>query len=47
MSRHFDTIFRGGTLVNHDGIGSADIGIIKGRIAAIGSLLSDTADNDV
>ncbi|MAN76316.1 MAG: dihydroorotase [Rhizobiales bacterium] len=47
MSRHFDTIFRGGTLANHDGIGSADIGIIKGRIAAIGSLLSDTADNDV
>eukprot|EP00873_Tetraselmis_striata_P032620 jgi/Tetstr1/452884/TSEL_039920.t1 len=47
MSRHFDTIFRGGTLVNHDGIGSADIGVIKGRIAAIGSLLSDTADNDV
>lgn len=47
MSRHFDTIFRGGTLVNHDGIGSADIGVIKGRIAAIGSLLSDTADNEV
>lgn len=45
MSRHFDTILAGGTLVNHDGIGSADIGIIKGRIAAIGSLAADTADN--
>jgi dihydroorotase len=47
MSRHFDTIFAGGTLVNHDGIGSADIGIIKGRIAAIGSLTTETADNIV
>ncbi len=47
MSRHFDTIFRGGTLVNHDGIGSADIAVSKGRIAAIGSLLADTADKEV
>lgn len=47
MSRHFDTILAGGTLVNHDGIGSADIGIIKGRIAAIGSLLPDQADNTI
>ena len=47
MSRHFDTIFRGGTLVNHDGIGSADIGVDKGRIAAIGSLTADTADTVV
>ncbi len=44
MSRHFDTIFAGGTLVNHDGIGSADIGVIKGRIAAIGSLATETAE---
>ncbi|WP_196259577.1 dihydroorotase [Pelagibacterium limicola] len=44
MSRHFDTIFAGGTLVNHDGIGSADIGVIKGRIAAIGALTTDTSD---
>lgn len=47
MSRHFDTILAGGTLVNHDGIGSADIGIIKGRIAAIGSLSSQTADKTI
>ncbi|WP_116653040.1 dihydroorotase [Pelagibacterium sediminicola] len=47
MSRHFDTILAGGTLVNHDGIGSADIGIIKGRIAAIGSLSSHTADKTI
>ncbi|HWJ86513.1 MAG TPA: dihydroorotase [Pelagibacterium sp.] len=47
MSRHFDTIFRGGTLVNHDGIGSADIGVIKGRIAAIGSLATETADIEI
>ncbi|WP_127144703.1 dihydroorotase [Pelagibacterium montanilacus] len=47
MSRHFDTILRGGTLVNHDGIGGADVGIIKGRIASIGALLNDTADEVV
>jgi len=34
----FDAIYRGGTLVNHDGIGERDIGIRKGRIAAIGAL---------
>lgn len=47
MSRHFDTIYSGGTLVNHEGIGGADIGIIKGRIAAIGSLTHDSADERI
>jgi len=34
----FDVIFRGGTIVNQDGSGLADIGIRDGRIAAIGDL---------
>jgi dihydroorotase len=34
----YDLIIRGGTLVNHDGIGSGDVAVRDGRIAAIGSL---------
>jgi dihydroorotase len=34
----FDLILRGGSVVNHDGIGERDIGIRNGRIAALGSL---------
>ena len=32
----YDTIFKNATLVNQDGEGGADIGIIQGRIAALG-----------
>ncbi|MGL4636970.1 MAG: dihydroorotase [Beijerinckiaceae bacterium] len=38
MAQTFDTIFKGGIVVNHDGIGQRDIGVINGKIAAIGSL---------
>jgi dihydroorotase len=38
MSRTFDLVLRGGTLVNHDGVGARDIGIMGGRIAEIGDL---------
>ncbi len=31
----FETIFKNGTLVNHDGIGKADIGVRNGRIATL------------
>jgi dihydroorotase len=34
----FDTLLKGGTVVNHDGVGIRDVGIKNGRIAAIGSL---------
>lgn len=34
----YDMIVRGGTVVNHDGIGSADVGVIGGKVAAIGDL---------
>jgi dihydroorotase len=35
---HYDTIFKHGTVVNHDGIHRADIGVAGRRIAAIGDL---------
>ena len=38
MNQHFDTILKSGTVVNQDGEGVRDIGIVGGRIAAIGSL---------
>ena len=38
MSVTYDLIFRRGTIVNHDGIGEADIAVKDGRIAAIGDL---------
>ncbi len=34
----FDLLLKGGTLVNHDGVGARDIGIRAGRIAEIGDL---------
>ncbi len=38
MPQTYDLLVKGGTLVNHDGIGPRDIGILDGRIRAIGSL---------
>ena len=38
MPATYDLLLKGGTLVNHDGIGQRDIGIAGGRIAALGSL---------
>ncbi|KEC55452.1 dihydroorotase [Bartonella koehlerae] len=38
MFKTFDTIFKGATVVNHDGIGKRDIGVTNGRIAEIGDL---------
>src|ERR1700755_3035989 len=43
MTQRFDTILKSGTVVNQDGEGVRDIGVIDGRIAAIGSLASDAA----
>ena len=41
---HYDAIFKNGTIVNQDGPHTADIGVRAGRIAALGSLTTDTAD---
>ena len=38
MSMTCDLVFRGGTIVNHDGTGLADVAVKDGRIAAIGDL---------
>jgi dihydroorotase len=43
MSASFDCVVKGGTVVNHDGIGVRDIGIRTGRIAAIGNLSAASA----
>jgi len=43
----YDVIFQNGTVVNQDGTGSADIGVQKGTITAIGDLDSATANNVV
>ncbi len=43
MPETFDLLIKGGTLVNHDGIGKADIGVREGKIAAIGTLASQNA----
>ena len=44
MSGTFDLILKGGTVVNQDGIGKADIGIRAGKIAEIGDLSARQAD---
>ena len=38
MNHTYDLVFRGGTIVNQDGTGKADIAVKDGRIAAIGDL---------
>lgn len=38
MAQAFDVLIKGGTVVNHDGIGQRDVGVTGGRIAAIGQL---------
>jgi dihydroorotase len=43
MSETFDCIVKGGTLVNHDGMGQRDIGIRDGKIAAIGTFAQSSA----
>ena len=45
MAKTFDLILRGGVVVNHDGAGARDIGVIDGRIAEIGvSASADASD---
>src|SRR5450432_2303673 len=38
MPQTFDLLLRGGAVVNQDGIGERDIGVLDGRIAEIGDL---------
>jgi dihydroorotase len=43
MPQTFDLLLKGGTVVNHDGRGVRDVGVVGGRIAAIGDLASASA----
>jgi dihydroorotase len=43
MAATYDLILKGGTVVNHDGVGQRDVGVRDGRIAAIGDLLQASA----
>lgn len=43
MSTTFDLLLRGGTVVNQNGVGTADVGVRAGRIAAIGDLTRASA----
>ncbi|MEO5322275.1 dihydroorotase [Mesorhizobium sp. CC13] len=47
MATSFDLILKGGTVVNHDGIGLRDLGVTKGRIAAIGDLTAASAGETI
>ena len=47
MQLRFDLLIRGGTVVNHDGIGVRDIGIRDGRIAGLGSFAADAAAENI
>lgn len=47
MATTFDLLLRNATLVNHDGIGKADVGVRGGRIAAVGDLAAGTAAEEL
>ena len=47
MTRSFDMILKGGTVVNHDGAGARDVGVIAGRIAALGDLSQASAGETI
>lgn len=44
---HYDTIFKHGTIANHDGIHRGDIGVTAGRIAGLGDLSAASAGETV
>ena len=43
MAENFDLVFKGGTIVNQDGEGEADLGVRDDRIAEIGSIGASAA----
>ncbi|MEM7620096.1 MAG: dihydroorotase [Pseudomonadota bacterium] len=43
MVNVYDLVLKGGTVVNHDGLGSCDIGIVGTRIAHLGTIPSNAA----
>jgi dihydroorotase len=47
VAQTFDLVFKGGTVVNHAGVGSADIGVKDGKIASIGSIGENLAGETI
>ncbi|MBM6578821.1 dihydroorotase [Microvirga sp. BT689] len=47
MPQTFDLILKGGIVVNHDGRAERDVGVRKGRIAAIGDLSQGSAAREI
>ncbi|WP_374701432.1 dihydroorotase [Aureimonas sp. N4] len=47
MSKGFERVLRGGTVVNQDGTGPRDIGIRDGRIAFIGSISAGSGGEEI
>lgn len=47
MQMTFDTIIKGGTIVNQDGIGQADISIKDGKIMGLGDLSQASAEKTI
>ncbi|MCH9765855.1 MAG: dihydroorotase [Alphaproteobacteria bacterium] len=47
MAATYDVILKGGTVVNHDGVGARDIGVRNGRIAAIGALGTASSGREI
>lgn len=47
MAETYDLVFRGGTVVNHDGAGVRDLGLRNGRICALGAIGADAAGEEV
>ncbi|MFL5258258.1 MAG: dihydroorotase [Hyphomicrobiales bacterium] len=47
MQLTYDLLFKGGVVVNHDGVGLRDVGIRDGRIAGIGAIAAESASETV
>ncbi len=47
MPQSYELLLTGGTIVNQDGVGSRDIGVTDGRIAAIGDLSGASAGETI
>jgi dihydroorotase len=47
MAEAYDVVLKGGTVVNHDGVGARDIGIRSGKIAALGDLAQAAAGESI
>ena len=45
MAFKADVILKGGTLVNHDGVGQRDVAVSGGRITGIGHYGKEQADD--